>query len=232
MNRTNKDSFVCIARIYNDYKVKFGIPRQSGIVNEVESVIIFEPPYRSADSVRGLESYSCLWLLWKFSENEGHEYKPVVRPPKLGGNERVGVYATRSPFRPNPIGLSCVDITAVECSETYGPVIHVRGADLMNGTPIYDIKPYVPYTDCRTYANAGLSVSPNSKTLFVCCDENLILKVDESKREGLLKLLSLDPRPGYHHLPDRIYSFEHGEYRIRFTVDEDVLKVYDIIRTD
>ncbi len=230
MSQTDKDSFVCIARIYSDYKVKFGIPRQSGIVNEVESVIIFEPPYRSADAVRGLESYNCLWLLWKFSENEGHDYKPVVRPPKLGGNERVGVYATRSPFRPNPIGLSCVDISAIEYSKSHGPVIHVRGADLMNETPIYDIKPYVPYTDCRTYATEGLSVKPADSSLKVYCNDGILGIVPEGKREALIKILGLDPRPGYHHLPDRMYSFEYGEYRITFTVDEDVLKVYDIIR--
>lgn len=221
-------SFKCIARIYNDYSVRFGIPRQSGIIEDIESKIIFEPEYRCNDAIRGLEEFSCLCLIWLFTETVRDSYKPTVRPPKLGGNRRVGVFATRSPFRPNPIGLSCVTLSRIDMDCADAPVIYVKGADLMNGTPLFDIKPYIPYTDCRPEALSGFSKPPSEPALKVECSDVLSEKIPPSLKTPLFKILSLDPRPGYHNDDKRIYSFEYGGLRISFTVSEGVLKVNEV----
>ncbi len=221
--------FKRIARIYNDYSVRFGIPRQSGIVEDVESKIIFEPEYRCIDAVRGLEEFSCVWLLWLFTETAGEGYKPTVRPPKLGGNRRVGVFATRSPFRPNPIGQSCVTLSRIDLVCADAPVIYVKGADLMSGTPLLDIKPYIPYTDCRPEAALGFSVSPDEPALEIECSDTLADMIPQSVKAPLFKILSLDPRPGYHNDDKRVYSFEYGGLRISFTVCGKVLKINDIV---
>ena len=221
-------SFRCIARIYNDYDVRFGIPRQSGIIEDIESRIIFEPEYRSKEAVRGLSEYTHIWLIWLFSETVGDKFRPTVRPPKLGGNRRLGVFATRSPFRPNPIGLSCVTLKKIELEGENGPVIYVKGADIMNGTPLFDIKPYLPYTDCRKDASGGFAKGLGEKKLAVSCNEELVSGFDSGKIEQLFKILEQDPRPGYHNEPDRVYSFEFAGLRIKFTVKDDILTVCDV----
>lgn len=221
-------SFRCIARIYNDYDVRFGIPRQSGIIEDIESRIIFEPEYRSKEAVRGLSEYTHIWLIWLFSETMGDKFRPTVRPPKLGGNRRLGVFATRSPFRPNPIGLSCVTLKKIELEGENGPVIYVKGADIMNGTPLFDIKPYLPYTDCRKDASGGFAKGFGEKKLAVFCNEELVSGFDSGKIEQLFKILEQDPRPGYHNEPDRVYSFEFAGLRIKFTVKDDILTVCDV----
>ncbi len=221
-------SFECIAKIYNDYDVRFGIPRQSGIVEEVESKIIFEPGYRSKEAVRGLSEYTHIWLIWLFSETEERGFRPTVRPPRLGGNKRVGVFATRSPFRPNPVGLSCVTLKRVDLEGENGPVIYVKGADIMSGTPLFDIKPYLPYTDCRPEASGGFTDGFSGKKLAVSCNEELVSGFDSGKIAQLFKILEQDPRPGYHNEPDRVYSFEFAGMKIRFTVKDDVLTICGI----
>lgn len=217
-----------IARIHNDYASKFGIPRQSGIVNEAESVIIFEKPYCSDDAVRGLDAYNYVWLLWIFSENMGAGYKTTVRPPRLGGNTRVGVYATRSPFRPNPIGLSSVNISRIEYDDNRGPLIYVKGADLMNGTPIIDIKPYIPYTDIHTDAAGGFADKVKDYSLRIGEGLGLLKNMPEDKACVLRKILEQDPRPAYHTDPDRLYNFEYGGYHIEFKVDNDILHIITV----
>jgi len=217
-----------IARIYNDFSGKFGIPRQSGLA-AVESLIVFEPEYRSTDALRGLEDYSHLWLLWQFSENVQTAaqakggWNPTVRPPKLGGNTRMGVFATRSPFRPNPIGLSSVELVRVEWDTPKGAVIHVRGADLMNGTPIFDIKPYLPYTDAHPEARHGFALTETP--LAVHCPDALLARIPGEKRDGLLSALAQDPRPAYQNDPSRIYCMPFGGYTISFTVEGETLTV-------
>lgn len=219
-----------IAQIHNDFTSKFGIPRQSGIVDEIESVIIFEPKYRNPDALRGIEDFTHLWLIWEFSENaDKGDWSPTVRPPKLGGNVRKGVFATRSPFRPNPIGLSCVKLVAVEQSEKCGTVLRVSGADLMNGTPIYDIKPYVPYSDSHPEACGGFALDAESAALKVEMPEDVIKVFPERKRDSLRAILSQDPRPGYQHSPERIYGVEFAGYDIRFKVNGDTLTVVEIV---
>ncbi len=220
-----------IAYITNDYSGKFGIPRQSGLAS-VESVIVFEPEYRNPDALRGLEEYSHLWLLWQFSENvrttaqENGGWNPTVRPPKLGGNTRMGVFATRSPYRPNPIGLSSVELVRIEWDTPKGTVLVVRGADLMNGTPIFDIKPYLPYTDAHLEASCGFALTETPLT--VDCAPDLLSRMPESKREGLLSALAQDPRPAYQNDPDRVYAMPFGGFTVSFTVDGTVLTVQDI----
>lgn len=220
-----------IAHIYNDYSGKFGIPRQSGLA-AVESVIVFEPEYRNADALRGLEEYSHLWLLWQFSENArttaqaSGSWNPTVRPPKLGGNTRMGVFATRSPFRPNPIGLSSVELVRIEWDTPKGAVIHVRGADLMNGTPIFDIKPYLSYTDAHPEASCGFALTETPLT--VDCPEVLLARVPAEKRQGLLSALAQDPRPAYQNDPERVYCMPFGGYTVSFTVSGMVLTVRDV----
>ena len=217
-----------IARIHNDYASKFGIPRQSGIVNEAESVIVFEKPYCSTDAVRGLDAYNYVWLLWVFSENTDAGYKTTVRPPRLGGNTRVGVYATRSPFRPNPIGLSSVKLDRIEYVSDKGPLIYVRGADLMDGTPILDIKPYIPYADIHTDAVGGFADEVKDYSLCIGEGLGLLKNMPEYKACALRKILEQDPRPAYHNDPDRIYNFEYAGYHIEFRVEDDILHIITI----
>lgn len=217
-----------IARIYTDFHSKFGIPRQSGLVSELRGRIVFEEKYRSPEAVRGLEEFSHIWLLWQFSEAIRKEWSPTVRPPKLGGNTRMGVFATRSPFRPNPIGLSSVVLDRVEFSEKLGPVLHVLGADLMNGTPIYDIKPYLPYADSHPEAVGGFTDSLTLPLLQVEIPEALLCKIPEEKREALRQVLAQDPRPSYQNEPDRVYGFGFAGFEVRFCVRENVLVVKEI----
>lgn len=217
-----------IARIYTDFPAKFGIPRQSGIVKSLKAKIVFEPMYRNPDSVRGLEDYSYIWLIWQFSAVKNSGYHPTVRPPKLGGNIRKGVFATRSPFRPNPIGLSSVKLEKIETDPKLGPIIHVSGADLMNQTPIYDIKPYLPKVDCHTDAKGGFTDNINYKTLEVNFPDNLINKIPSKMQKPLIEVLAQDPRPAYQNNPQRIYGMHFGEFNVRFTVNRQILTVKDV----
>ncbi len=215
-----------IARIKSDFPEKFGIPRQSGLTNLV-SDIVFEKEFRNIDAVRGLEEFSHLWIIWEFSETITEEWSPTVRPPRLGGNKRMGVFATRSPYRPNPIGLSSVKILNIDKKCENAPVIRVEGADIMDNTPVYDIKPYIPYSDCRTDALGGFS-SPGV-SLEVNFPEKLLRKIPEEKRNGLISVLGNDPRPGYQHSPDRIYRVSFSGKDVVFTVSDGILTVKDII---
>lgn len=219
-----------IARINSDFTTKFGIPRQSGIVDEVKSTIVFEPKYRNADAVRGLDGFSHIWLIWQFSQSIREEFAPLVRPPRLGGNTYMGVFATRSPYRPNSMGLSCVKLEKVEIDETLGPVLHISGADLMNGTPIFDIKPYLPFTDSHPEATSGFSPKSDEFSLFVKCPPELLCKIPESKQKAVLELLKLDPRPQYHNDPDRVYGMSFAGLDIKFTVSENTLTVCQIVK--
>ena len=217
-----------IARIRSDFDQKFGIPRQSGLADALEAEIIFEPEFRSPEAVRGMEGFSHLWLIWEFSQNRQAGWSPTVRPPRLGGNARMGVFATRSPFRPNPIGLSCVELARVEASTPLGPVLTVRGADLLNGTPILDIKPYVPYADCRPGARGGFASLPAGASLAVELPPELLERVPENKRSALVQVLAQDPRPPYQDDPDRVYGMAFGGLEIRFRVEKDRLTVCDV----
>lgn len=217
-----------IAHIHNDHTAKFGIPRQSGLVPQVLSKILFTPEYRNADALRGLEGYSHLWLIWHFSAFEGTGWSPTVRPPRLGGNKRMGVFATRSPNRPNPLGLSCVRIERIELSTPEGPAIYVSGADLMDGTPIFDIKPYLPYADAQPNALGGFGFKPGEGAVIVECDPALLDGIPQEKKEALLALLEQDPRPGYAEDPERIFGMEYGGMDIRFKVAQNTLKVLEI----
>lgn len=213
-----------VAVIRNDFDEKFGIPRQSGMLNEMKSVIEFAPEYRSMDAVRGMEGYSHLWLIWVFDKNNPSGKKLTVRPPRLGGNTRMGVFATRSPFRPNPIGLSCVRLEEIRKNEKGEPVLIVSGADLCSGTPILDIKPYVPYSDSHPDALSGFSVNEEGHVLAVRCDEELLSGLPEEKRATLLRLLSYDPRPAYQS-DDREYGITFAGMNIRFSVKNGTLTV-------
>ncbi len=215
-----------IAHIKSDFPTKFGIPRQSGLADNI-STIVFEPEYRYDEALRGIDGYSHLWLLWEFSEAKDKPWSPTVRPPRLGGNKRVGVFATRSPFRPNNIGLSCVKLKEVK-KISEGMVLVVEGADLMDGTPIYDIKPYIPYADCHPEAMGGFAQEKKDYALKVECDENLLALLEENKRNTLLQILAQDPRPQYIEDKDRIYGFEFAGFEIKFTVDKDALYVKSI----
>lgn len=208
-----------IARIQTDFPTKFAIPRQSGILQQLESRIVFEKEFRHPDYVRGIEGFSHLWLLWCFSENLSHPSSPTVRPPRLGGNERVGVFASRSPFRPNPIGLSSVRLVRVEKS-SQGPVLIVTGADLMDGTPLYDIKPYLPFTDCHADAVGGYATEHLNDALSVNFPPDLLSVIPAEKQEALLEILRQDPRPSYQEDPERVYGFPFASWEIRFTVSE------------
>ena len=220
-----QSSLNIIARIHSAFPTKFGIPRQSGLVEELKATIVFEPEYRNPDALRGLEGFSHLWLIWQFSQAVRKDWSPTVRPPRLGGNTRMGVFATRSPFRPNPIGLSCVGLAGVELHTPQGPVIHVTGADLMDGSPIYDIKPYIPYADCRPQAVGGFASTPKEATLEVEISQELLAQVPQELREALLGVLAQDPRPTYQHDPERVYGMAFAGLEVRFTVDGDVLYV-------
>ncbi len=217
-----------IARIHTDFPTKFGIPRQSGIIASLQATIVFEPEYRNPDAVRGLEDFSHIWLLWQFSEVVRDNWSPTVRPPRLGGNVRKGVFATRSPFRPNPIGLSSVKLEKVEIDPKFGPILHVSGADLMDGTPIYDIKPYIAYTDSHPEAVSGFATTPAEFLLEVSFPESLLQKVPESQRKSLTDVLAHDPRPQYQDDPDRIYGMAFGGMEVKFKVEERLLTVVEI----
>ena len=222
--------FHTIAHIHSDFTAKFGIPRQSGLVESTHATIVFEPEYRNPDALRGLDGYSHLWLLWQFSECVGKPWTPTVRPPRLGGNKRMGVFATRSPFRPNPIGLSSVKILKIELSTPQGPVIHVAGADLLDGTPIYDIKPYLPYTDSHPDAVGGFGFKPGEGSVEVNISDELLAKIPEHLQESTLALLAEDPRPGYQNDPERIYRMAYADFEIHFKVDSEQLTVIDIVK--
>ncbi len=214
-----------IARIYTDFPDKFGIPRQSGLVEGLKGKIIFEPEFRNPEAVRGLEEFSHIWLLWQFSENKKEHWDATVRPPRLGGNKRVGVFATRSPFRPNDIGLSCVRLIGIEQDEKLGAVLTVQGADMVNGTPIYDIKPYIPLADCHPEASEGYTKQTKEHKLKVCFSEKLLEKYPQEKRKAIIGVLEQDPRPAYIQNPERIYGVSFAGFDVRFRVDGDVLMV-------
>lgn len=218
-----------IARAHTDFPTKFGIPRQSGIAKELKATIVFEPEYRNAEAVRGLEHFSHIWLIWEFSESKREAWSPTVRPPRLGGNKRMGVFATRSPFRPNPIGLSSVELTAVEIDPELGPVLHISGADLMDGTPIYDIKPYVPYYDSHPDASGGFTDEYNKEKLSVIFSDDLLQLFPPEKQEALLEILAQDPRPAYQDDPDRIYGVPFAGFDIRFKMRHQTLIVEEVI---
>lgn len=217
-----------IARMKSDFHTKFGIPRQSGLVSALRSTIIFEPEFRNPDALRGLEDFSHLWIIWQFSEAVRSAWSPTVRPPRLGGNTRIGVFATRSPFRPNNLGLSSVKILGLEHTEEFGTVIHVGGADLMDGTPIFDIKPYIPYSDCHPEASGGFTQNAEAYLLKVEIPDNLLETVPKDKREPLLGVLSHDPRPSYQKDSDRIYGLTFSGLDVRFQINGKTLTVLEI----
>ena len=216
-----------IAKIENDFTEKFGIPRQSGLSDSMVSRIVFEPEYRNDDALRGIEGFSHLWLIWQFSQAIREDWSPTVRPPRLGGNTRLGVFATRSPFRPNPLGLSSVKLLGTEKTEN-GTVLLVAGADLMNGTPIFDIKPYIPYCDSHKDATGGFTDTAGDFLLQVDFPEEHLSKLPKEKQAGLLEVLSHDPRPSYQNDPDRIYGLTFGTWDIRFTVKDNTLRVQEV----
>ena len=219
-----------IARIKSDFPTKFGIPRQSGLVDSLRATIIFEPEFRNPDTLRGIEGYSHLWLIWQFSEAIRKDWSPTVRPPRLGGNTRMGVFATRSPFRPNSLGLSSVKLLGVEHTAEYGTVLHVGGADLMDGTPIFDIKPYIPYGDSHPDATGGFTDTAGEFLLDVDFPEVLLALLPEDKREAAIGVLSHDPRPSYQKDADRVYGLSFAGFDIRFTVSENRLQVQEVSR--
>ena len=216
-----------IARIETDFPTKFGIPRQAGVVAELEGRIVFEPEFRSPDALRGIEGFSHLWLIWQFSEAVRSDWSPTVRPPRLGGNARMGVFATRSPFRPNPLGLSCVRLLGVEQDTARGPVLRVAGADLMNGTPIYDIKPYLPYADCKPEATGGFAPDAGNK-LRVAFSPGTEDAVPQEKRAALRGVLENDPRPRYQDDPERIYGMDFAGLNVKFRVEKGTLTVESV----
>ena len=217
-----------IARMHSDFATKFGIPRQSGLVEELRSTIVFEPEFRNPDTLRGIEDFSHLWIIWQFSEAVRAEWSPTVRPPRLGGNTRLGVFATRSPFRPNSLGLSSVKLLGVEKTEKYGTVLHVGGADLMDGTPIFDIKPYIPYGDSHPEATGGFADTADDFLLTVNFPAPLLNILPESKREAAIGVLSHDPRPSYQRKPGRVYGLTFAGFDIRFTVEDSTLTVTEV----
>lgn len=217
-----------IAHIHTEFPTKFGIPRQSGIIESLQGTIVFEPEYRNPEAIRGLEEFSHLWLIWEFSEAKRDAWSPTVRPPRLGGNVRKGVFATRSPFRPNPIGLSSVKLEKIEIDPKLGPVLYVSGADLMDGTPIYDIKPYITYTDSHPEAISGFASKPAEYLLEVIIPDELLEKIPENQRESLISVLAHDPRPQYQDDPERVYGMAFGNLDIKFKVKEMQLSVIGV----
>ena len=217
-----------IARMHSDFATKFGIPRQSGLVEQLRSTIVFEPEYRNPDALRGIEEFSHLWLIWQFSEAVRQGWSPTVRPPRLGGNTRMGVFATRSPFRPNNLGLSSVRLLEVEQTGSFGTVLHVGGADLMDGTPIFDIKPYISYSDCHPDAAGGFTDRTGEFLLDVDFPRQLLEKLPPDKREAALAVLSHDPRPSYQRSETRVYGLIFAGFDIRFTVREERLTVREV----
>ena len=219
-----------IARIRSDFTTKFGIPRQSGLISSLEAEIVFEPEYRDKNALRGLEGFSHIWLIWQFSEAVREGWSPTVRPPRLGGNERMGVFATRSPFRPNEIGLSAVKLSGIDYDAPDGPIIKVTGADLMDGTPIFDIKPYIPYADAHPEALCGFAPAPEMDVLEVCFPQEKLALIPREKQEGLMAVLSQDPRPRYQHKDGREYGMDFGGWNIKFSVTENKLTVLEVER--
>lgn len=217
-----------IAHIHTEFPTKFGVPRQSGIIETLHGTIIFTPEYRNHEAIRGLEEFSHLWLIWEFSEAKRDTWSPTVRPPRLGGNIRKGVFATRSPFRPNPIGLSSVKLEKIETDPTLGPVLHVSGADLMDGTPIYDIKPYIVYTDSHPDAISGFASTPAESLLEVVIPDELLPKIPENQKESLISVLAHDPRPQYQEDPDRVYGMQFSDLEIKFKVEGSLLTVLGV----
>ena len=220
-----------IAHMQSDFGGKFGIPRQSGLVDDLRSTIVFQPEYRNADALRGIEGFSHLWIIWQFSQAVGKEWSPTVRPPRLGGNTRMGVFATRSPFRPNNLGLSCVTLLGVERTEDLGTVLHVGGADLLDGTPIFDIKPYITYCDCHPDALGGFTQEAGDYLLQVDFPAELLGVLPEEKRDAAVGVLSHDPRPSYQQQPGRVYGMTFAGCNIRFTVEDGVLHVISTERS-
>lgn len=218
-----------IAHIHTSFPEKFGIPRQSGLAASLRGKVVFSPEYRNPDCLRGLEGFSHIWLIWEFSANIRQGWQPTVRPPRLGGNEHMGVFATRSPFRPNALGLSCVEVESIELVSDIGPVINVRGADLMDGTPIYDIKPYISYSDSHPDAVCGYVDALAERHLEVYVPEDLSVLLDEAGIYGsLVETLALDPRPSYHDDPERVYGMAFSGYNVRFRVEGNLLRVSDV----
>ena len=214
-----------IAHIHTDFPSKFGIPRQSGLVEDLKAKIVFEPEYRQPEALRGLEGFSHLWLLWQFSKADRETWSPTVRPPRLGGNARVGVFATRSPYRPNAVGLSCVRLEKIDWADVQGPVLYVAGADLLDQSPIFDIKPYLAYTDAHPEATQGFAVPFEERRLRVSVPDGLLDGMDATRQRALLAILEQDPRPAYQKDPERVYKMEFAEFEIHFTVREDQLTV-------
>lgn len=219
-----------IAYIHTDFPEKFGIPRQSGLVEELKGQIVFEPEYRNPEAVRGLDSFSHIWLLWQFSENRKEHWSATVKPPRLGGRKRVGVFASRSPYRPNGIGLSCVRLERIHTDEKRGPVLYVSGADLMDGTPVYDIKPYIPLSDCHPEASEGYTKETRQHRLSVEFPQELLCIYPEEKRSAILGVLAEDPRPAYVQDEDRVYGLCFAGYNVKFRVVQDVVRVCRVER--
>jgi len=220
-----------IATIHTDFPSKFGIPRQGGLVEALKATVTFEPEYRDATALRGLEGYSHLWLIWLFSESVMDGWSPTVKPPRLGGNRRMGVFATRSPFRPNPLGLTCVKLEGIELSGPQGPLLRVAGADLMDGTPIFDIKPYIPYADCHPEATGGFTDGIRYERLDVDFPEALLGEIPPDKRQALIEVLAQDPRPGYRHgEASRRYGVAFAGFDVRFTVEGNALTVVEVVK--
>lgn len=217
-----------IARIYTDFPQKFGIPRQSGLVQELKGTVVFEKEYRSEDAVKGLEGFNYIWLLWQFQGTDRDNWSATVKPPRLGGNTHMGVFATRSPFRPNNIGLSSVKLEKIEFMEN-GPVLQVSGIDLRDGTPIYDIKPYLPYTDCHTDAKGGFASEVKDYELEVDFPAGLLKMLPKEKQKGIIEVLRQDPRPSYHNDPKRRYGVAYAGFDVRFTVDGGRLSVFEVV---
>ena len=219
-----------IGHIETDFDTKFGIPRQSGLCEELTGKIILTPDFRREEAFRGLEDFSHIWVLWQFSQAQRDDWSPTVRPPRLGGNKRVGVFATRSPFRPNNIGLSCVKLEKIDNTSPDAPVLHISGIDVMNGTPVFDIKPYIPVADCRPDATDGFTAETKDYTLDVVFDEELLSLLPEEKRNGAIKMLSLDPRPSYINDENRIFGVDFAGFDIRFRVNNDTLTVVEVVK--
>lgn len=230
--RSGERSVNVIAHIRTDFPEKFGIPRQSGIVDALKAVIVFEPEYRNPYALRGLEGFSHIWLIWEFSKSVSNTWSPTVKPPRLGGNKRMGVFATRSPFRPNAIGLSSVKLDGIELHTKLGPILHISGADLMDNTPIFDIKPYLPYTDNHPDAVGGFADTYKDYELEVNFPEQLLSYIPSERQEALLGVLAQDPRPAYQNDPSRIYGLFFAGFNIRFTVQERLLTVCEVTPTD
>lgn len=218
-----------IAHIRSDFSTKFGIPRQSGLITELKGEIIFEPEYRNPEALRGLDHFSHIWLIWEFSASKRDKWSPTVRPPRLGGNIRMGVFATRSPFRPNPIGLSSVRLEKIEWQTDAGPVLHVTGADLMDGTPILDIKPYIAYSDCHMDATGGFTNNVANSRLEVMIPSEWLQMISPSKQQALREVLANDPRPPYQDDSNRIYGLAFAGLNVRFTVSDNVLTVVEVV---